>query len=134
MDVNVEEKRTVVFEPGVTKTLFDSNWAGEVGSIVLRSARCRERLTFWAREVPVPTTRTGAGGSKELASRLFAVGGGGGGGVGVGVGGVTDSVVAVLFVSSSEVRKIYTSVATRHAVQKVFADKLHTHIYIYLCI
>lgn len=31
MDVNVEEKRTVVFEPGVTKTLFDSNWAGEVG-------------------------------------------------------------------------------------------------------
>eukprot|EP00904_Undaria_pinnatifida_P013891 jgi/Undpi1/9632/HiC_scaffold_27.g12088.m1 len=30
LDVNVEEKRTVVFEPGVTKTLFDSNWAGEV--------------------------------------------------------------------------------------------------------
>ena len=30
LDVDVEERRTVVFEPGVTKTLFDSNWAGEV--------------------------------------------------------------------------------------------------------
>lgn len=30
LDINVEESRSIVFEPGVTKTLFDSNWAGEV--------------------------------------------------------------------------------------------------------
>lgn len=35
LDVNVEEGRTVVFEPGVTKTLFDSNWAGEVKKVNL---------------------------------------------------------------------------------------------------
>ncbi|CAM9772151.1 unnamed protein product, partial [Ectocarpus sp. 8 AP-2014] len=28
--INVEERNSVVFAPGVTKTLFDSNWAGEI--------------------------------------------------------------------------------------------------------
>ncbi|CAM9585948.1 unnamed protein product, partial [Ectocarpus sp. 8 AP-2014] len=30
LDINVEERNSVVFAPGVTKTLFDSNWAGEI--------------------------------------------------------------------------------------------------------
>eukprot|EP00903_Cladosiphon_okamuranus_P013367 g12458.t1 len=30
LDINVQERSSVVFEPGVTKTLFDSNWAGEI--------------------------------------------------------------------------------------------------------
>ena len=29
LNINAEEGRTVVFEPGVTKALLDSNWAGE---------------------------------------------------------------------------------------------------------
>ncbi|CAN0257862.1 unnamed protein product, partial [Phaeothamnion confervicola] len=30
LDVEVLERKSVVFEPGITKTLFDSKWAGEV--------------------------------------------------------------------------------------------------------
>ncbi|CAM9860856.1 unnamed protein product [Ectocarpus sp. 12 AP-2014] len=30
LNINVEERNSVVFAPGVTKTLFDSNWAGEI--------------------------------------------------------------------------------------------------------
>ena len=33
LDVSLEERRTVVFEPGVTKALFGNNWAGEVQRI-----------------------------------------------------------------------------------------------------